>query len=129
MFICRFCSKSPLLKNDLIHILCVSESTVKHYDVSLSLAILTLASEPLVGSVRQNAANFSPVATIGKYFTFCSSVPNSVMPLKPIDCTNALQQQTRISIVIFYLKQISQSLGISPRNLLTGNIALDSLLV
>jgi len=49
---------------------------------------LTLASDPLVGSVKQNAASFSPVATIGKYFAFCSSVPNRVMPLKPIDCNN-----------------------------------------
>ena len=36
---------------------------------------LTLASEPLEGSVRQNAAICSPVATLGRYFAFCSSVP------------------------------------------------------
>jgi len=29
----------------------------------------------LPDSVRQNAANCSPVASLGKYFAFCSSVP------------------------------------------------------
>ena len=92
---------------------------------------LTLASEPLLGSVRQKAAIFSPDAncnedhqirrqhhlanysissscvpthphmhthtctpththahtthTDGRYFSFCSLVPNRVMPLNPID--------------------------------------------
>jgi len=46
----------------------------------------TLASDPLDGSVRQNAAIISPDETSGKYLCFWSSVPNRVMPLKPIDC-------------------------------------------
>lgn len=33
------------------------------------------ASEPLLGSVRQNAAVHSPVAKRGKYLAFCSSFP------------------------------------------------------
>jgi len=41
---------------------------------------MELASLPLEGSVKQNAAKTSPVATFGKYFFFCSSFPNKVMP-------------------------------------------------
>lgn len=42
------------------------------------------ASEPDDGSVRQNAAK-SPEDTLGRYLAFCSGVPKSKMPLKPID--------------------------------------------
>lgn len=42
------------------------------------------ASDPDEGSVKQKAAN-SPEVTRGKYFSFCSLVPNSKIPLKPID--------------------------------------------
>ena len=47
--------------------------------------VLTLASEPLLGSVKQKHAIFSPVASCGRYLAFCSGVPNNKMPLKPID--------------------------------------------
>ena len=40
------------------------------------------ASEPLLGSVRQNAAVHSPVAKRGKYFSFCSSLPAINKPWK-----------------------------------------------
>lgn len=39
------------------------------------------ASDPLLGSVKQNAANTLPWSvTIGKYFFFCSGVPNNKIP-------------------------------------------------
>lgn len=41
---------------------------------------MLLASDPEVGSVRQKAANFSPVASAGRYLAFCASVPVSRMP-------------------------------------------------
>jgi len=43
------------------------------------------ASLPEPGSVKQNAAIISPVARRGRYFAFCSGVPNNRSPLKPID--------------------------------------------
>jgi len=60
------------------------------YDKNSMTKLLTLASDPLVGSVKQNAANCSPEETRGKYFSFWSSVPNSVIPLNPIDCTKTI---------------------------------------
>ena len=35
----------------------------KYFNPDIYLIILTAASDPLVGSVKQNAANFSPVAS------------------------------------------------------------------
>ena len=49
------------------------------------IVVLTLASDPLVGSVRQKQAIVSPLAHLGRYFFFCSSVPNNRIPLKPMD--------------------------------------------
>mmetsp|Transcript_53444 Transcript_53444/g.134320 ORF Transcript_53444/g.134320 Transcript_53444/m.134320 type:complete len:209 (-) Transcript_53444:464-1090(-) len=46
---------------------------------------MELASEPELGSVRQNAAIRSPVAREGRYFSFCCSLPTSKIPLNPID--------------------------------------------
>jgi hypothetical protein len=48
--------------------------------------LMELASLPLEGSVKQNAAKASPVATLGKYFFFCSSFPNKVMPYIRYGC-------------------------------------------
>ncbi|MNN20650.1 hypothetical protein D3C81_1339410 [compost metagenome] len=42
------------------------------------------ASEPDDGSVRQYAAIFSPAASRGKYFCFCSSVPKKTIGNVPI---------------------------------------------
>ena len=50
-----------------------------------ALVLIDAASEPLDGSVRAKAAIISPVAKRGKYFSFCSLLPKSKMPLKPID--------------------------------------------
>ncbi len=41
-----------------------------------ALDLMDPASDPLVGSVKANAANFSPEAKVGRYFFFCSSVPD-----------------------------------------------------
>jgi hypothetical protein len=60
-----------------IHALPSSEGT--------ALVLIDAASEPLEGSVSANAAIISPVARRGKYFSFCSLLPKSKMPLKPID--------------------------------------------
>ena len=35
-------------------------------------------SEPSPGSESENAARISPVAICGRYFSFCSSVPNFI---------------------------------------------------
>lgn len=47
--------------------------------------ILTPASDPLLGSVKQYAAIRFPTARSGRYFFFCSLFPNKRIPLKPID--------------------------------------------
>mmetsp|Transcript_600 Transcript_600/g.1858 ORF Transcript_600/g.1858 Transcript_600/m.1858 type:complete len:258 (+) Transcript_600:909-1682(+) len=53
---------------------------------SLTALVVTLfASEPVPGSVSANAATYSPVASFGRYFCFCSSLPKRRIPLKPID--------------------------------------------
>ena len=36
-------------------------------------------SEPAFGSVRPKQPIHSPVASFGRYFCFCASVPNSLM--------------------------------------------------
>ncbi len=46
---------------------------------------MACASDPDPGSVRQKPAIISPVAHLGRYFCFCASVPNSTMPLHPMD--------------------------------------------
>jgi hypothetical protein len=46
---------------------------------------ITAASDPLAGSVKQKQAISSPVASLGKYFSFCSLFPAIKIPLKPID--------------------------------------------
>ena len=45
-------------------------------DVVVSIA---LASEPADGSVSPNAAILVPLASCGRYFCFCSSVPNKII--------------------------------------------------
>lgn len=54
------------------------------YDSLYCTYFMDPASDPEEGSVKQNAAN-SPDVTLGKYFAFCSGVPNNNIPLKPID--------------------------------------------
>jgi hypothetical protein len=43
------------------------------------------ASEPLLGSVRQKAAVHSPVASLGRYLAFCSSLPAMRSPYNRVD--------------------------------------------
>ena len=43
------------------------------------------ASLPDPGSVRQNAAIISPVASLGSHLRFCASVPKRSRPLNPMD--------------------------------------------
>ncbi len=43
------------------------------------------ASEPAPASVRQNAAMSSPLASLGRYLAFCSSVPMRMRPFMPIE--------------------------------------------
>lgn len=50
-----------------------------------ALVLIDAASDPLDGSVKAKAANISPVANLGKYFSFCSLFPKSKIPLNPID--------------------------------------------
>ena len=51
------------------------------------------ASLPEDGSVKQNAAKSFPVVTRGKYFAFCSGVPNNNIPCKDILKIINLQKQ------------------------------------
>ena len=44
--------------------------------VFLALVLIAWTSEPSSGSESENAARISPVAIFGRYFSFCSSVPN-----------------------------------------------------
>ena len=49
---------------------------------SSALVLMEFASEPDAGSVKAKAANCSPDARRGKYFSFCSVVPRIVIPLR-----------------------------------------------
>ncbi len=44
----------------------------------LALVLIAATSEPSSGSDREKAARISPVAIFGRYFCFCSSVPNFI---------------------------------------------------
>lgn len=46
-----------------------------------------LRDTDLPGSVKQNAATCSPVASFGRYFAFCCSVPINMIPCKRLYCT------------------------------------------
>ena len=47
-----------------------------------------VASEPASGSVKPNAAIFSPEHIPGNHFCFCSSLPYQIIPKEPIEvCT------------------------------------------
>ena len=48
--------------------------------LSSARVLMLPASEPLLGSVRAKAAKFSPVASLGRYCSFCASVPHSRIP-------------------------------------------------
>jgi hypothetical protein len=52
---------------------------------SLSRAVVRVppASEPAPGSVSPNAASLRPATRSGRYFCFCSSVPNLKMGIAP----------------------------------------------
>jgi hypothetical protein len=40
--------------------------------------LIAATSDPSSGSDSENAARISPVAIFGRYFCFCSSVPNFI---------------------------------------------------
>ena len=45
---------------------------------SLAVDLMPWTSEPTSGSESENAPRTSPVAICGRYFSFCSSVPNFI---------------------------------------------------
>lgn len=47
---------------------------------SVALVLMEAASEPELGSVRQNAAVHSPQASRGRYFSFWASFPTIRIP-------------------------------------------------
>ncbi len=49
-----------------------------------AIVLPELASDPAPGSVKQYAPIHSPVANLGTYFCFCSSVPYKVIGIVPI---------------------------------------------
>ena len=50
-------------------------------------------SEPWSGSVRPKQPMYSPVASFGKYFCFCSSLPNSLIGcITRLDCTLIIER-------------------------------------
>ena len=44
----------------------------------LAEVLIACTSEPSSGSDSEKAARISPVAILGRYFCFCSSVPNFI---------------------------------------------------
>src|SRR5437588_5863096 len=52
---------------------------------SVALVWIDAASDPLDGSVSENAAIFFPAVRSGRYRRFCSSVPPRKMDIEPID--------------------------------------------
>jgi hypothetical protein len=46
--------------------------------VFLAEVLIACTSEPSSGSESENAARISPVAIRGRYFCFCSSLPNFI---------------------------------------------------
>jgi hypothetical protein len=51
----------------------------------VAVVLIDAASEPAPGSVRQNAAIISPLASLGRKRSFCSSSPNKSNPFMPIE--------------------------------------------
>ena len=50
-------------------------------------------SEPGFGSVRPKQPIHSPVASFGRYFCFCASVPNSLIgTMTSDDCTDIIDR-------------------------------------
>ena len=45
---------------------------------SFAVDLIPWTSEPTSGSESENAPRSSPVAIFGRYFCFCSSVPNFI---------------------------------------------------
>jgi hypothetical protein len=45
----------------------------------LARVIMLPGSEPWLGSVRPKQPIHSPVASLGRYFCFCASLPNSLI--------------------------------------------------
>ena len=51
-------------------------------------------SEPWSGSVRPKQPIHSPLASFGRYFRFCSSLPNSLMgTITSEDCTLIIERK------------------------------------
>ena len=53
--------------------------------VSRAVVFAARASDPDCGSVRAYAPISSPLASLGRYFAFCSGVPNYTIGKVPID--------------------------------------------
>ena len=62
--------------------------------------LIACTSEPSSGSESENAARISPVAIRGRYFCFCSSLPNFISRYEPMKCvliTPEIEIQPRLS--------------------------------
>src|SRR5690625_2289871 len=68
---------------------------VSTYPPSTFLARVSMlpGSEPWLGSVSPKQPTHSPEASLGRYFFFCSSVPNSLMgTITSEDCTLIIER-------------------------------------
>ncbi len=61
----------------VIHIL--APLTLKPPGTFLARVIIEAGSEPWLGSVKPKQPIHSPVASLGRYFCFCASVPKALM--------------------------------------------------
>src|SRR5271169_445531 len=73
-------AKPPLV----IHIFCPFKIQERPSGESTARVREFCASEPACGSERQYAASFSPVASNGRYFFFCSGVPKKTIGSVPM---------------------------------------------
>src|SRR6266550_2358009 len=57
----------------------------QHLSRSVAVVLMEAASDPLDGSVSENAAIFFPAVRSGRYLRFCSSVPPRKIDIEPIE--------------------------------------------
>src|ERR1700733_7110236 len=59
----------------------------------LARVVMLAGSEPEFGSVRPKQPIHSPVASFGRYFSFCASVPNALIgTMTSNDCTDIIDR-------------------------------------
>jgi len=61
--------------------------------IRLARVVMLAGSEPAFGSVSPKQPIHSPVASFGRYFCFCASVPNALIgTITSDDCTDIIER-------------------------------------